>query len=144
MKHVVITGSTRGIGYGLAQEFLQAGCKVIINGRSQKSVEHALNSLRVKDASFVDGFAATTDQRENMESLWNFAEQKLGKLIFGLIMPGSIRRESIFGKWMYRSTNKSFARICWESFMAVTLLSNICWNKDMAKFLTWRGLAAME
>ncbi|MDR7239204.1 NAD(P)-dependent dehydrogenase (short-subunit alcohol dehydrogenase family) [Neobacillus drentensis] len=33
MKHVVISGSTRGIGYGLAWEFLWAGCRVMISGQ---------------------------------------------------------------------------------------------------------------
>ena len=34
MKTVVITGSTRGIGFGLADEFLKRDCQVVINGRS--------------------------------------------------------------------------------------------------------------
>jgi NAD(P)-dependent dehydrogenase (short-subunit alcohol dehydrogenase family) len=36
MKAVVITGSTKGIGLGLAAEFLKAGCKVLISGRNEK------------------------------------------------------------------------------------------------------------
>lgn len=28
MKNVVITGSTRGIGFNMAMEFLRAGCNV--------------------------------------------------------------------------------------------------------------------
>ncbi|MCZ7669085.1 MAG: SDR family oxidoreductase [Chloroflexi bacterium] len=35
MKSIVITGSTRGIGYGLANEFLKRGCQVTVNGRSR-------------------------------------------------------------------------------------------------------------
>ena len=36
MKTVVITGSTRGIGFGLAAEFLKHDCNVAVNGRSSK------------------------------------------------------------------------------------------------------------
>lgn len=37
-KTVVVTGSTRGIGLGLAKEFLKRGCNVVICGRSQVGV----------------------------------------------------------------------------------------------------------
>lgn len=80
MKHIVITGGTRGIGFGLAKEFLRAGCRVTINGRSQDSVEHALNYLRVISSDNVVGFAATTDSREELEMLWNHAEKQFGKI----------------------------------------------------------------
>jgi NAD(P)-dependent dehydrogenase (short-subunit alcohol dehydrogenase family) len=33
MKSVAITGSTRGIGYALADSFLERGCSVTISGR---------------------------------------------------------------------------------------------------------------
>ncbi|MGD9202717.1 MAG: SDR family NAD(P)-dependent oxidoreductase, partial [Chitinispirillia bacterium] len=33
-KVVLITGSTRGIGFSLAKGFLEAGARTILNGRS--------------------------------------------------------------------------------------------------------------
>ena len=42
---VVITGSTRGIGYGLAWAFLARDCRVVINGRSQAAVTRAVTAL---------------------------------------------------------------------------------------------------
>ncbi len=32
-KNVLITGSTRGIGWGLAQAFAKEGCNIVLNGR---------------------------------------------------------------------------------------------------------------
>ena len=45
MKTVVITGSTRGIGHGLAVEFLKRGCAVVISGRSKGVVEKEAQQL---------------------------------------------------------------------------------------------------
>ena len=45
-KIIVITGSTRGIGLGLAREFLVRGHAVIINGRSDEKVAKILNELK--------------------------------------------------------------------------------------------------
>ena len=38
-RRIVITGSTRGIGNGLAREFLKRRCRVAISGRSADQVE---------------------------------------------------------------------------------------------------------
>jgi NAD(P)-dependent dehydrogenase (short-subunit alcohol dehydrogenase family) len=44
-KRILITGSSRGIGLAAARAFLDAGARVAINGRSQASVEAAIDSL---------------------------------------------------------------------------------------------------
>lgn len=51
MKIVVITGSTRGIGYGLADSFLDLGCAVAISGRTQEAVDKAVAELSTKHAA---------------------------------------------------------------------------------------------
>lgn len=42
----VVTGSTAGIGYAIAEELARAGATVVVNGRSQARVDAALASLR--------------------------------------------------------------------------------------------------
>ena len=79
MKHIVITGSTRGIGYGLAQEFLQLGCKVTINGRSHESVNRALNSLKENFSDNVQGFPAAVENRDELETLWESGRKTVWK-----------------------------------------------------------------
>jgi len=46
MKSVVITGSTKGIGRGLAQEFLKRGDKVVISGRSLDLLQQEVKKIK--------------------------------------------------------------------------------------------------
>ena len=41
-KLALISGSTKGIGFAIAAGLAREGAKVIINGRSEKSVNEAL------------------------------------------------------------------------------------------------------
>jgi NAD(P)-dependent dehydrogenase (short-subunit alcohol dehydrogenase family) len=58
-KHAVVTGSTAGIGFAIAQGLAAAGATVIINGRSQQTVDAARKRLveRVPRAN-IEGIAA--------------------------------------------------------------------------------------
>ena len=47
-KKVLVTGSTKGIGFATAESFLKEGAEVWINGRSQASVDEALKALKGK------------------------------------------------------------------------------------------------
>ena len=78
MKSIVITGSTRGIGFGLADAFLAKGCRVVVNGRSQESVDQACAQLAEKHASDrLHGFAAVVSDHSQVKALWQFAVEKL-------------------------------------------------------------------
>ena len=44
-KRVLVTGGSRGIGFGVAKAFLDAGACVAINGRTMQSVSAAIGRL---------------------------------------------------------------------------------------------------
>lgn len=55
----VVTGSTAGIGYAIAEELARAGAAVVVNGRSQARVDAALAALRAAvPGAQVSGVAA--------------------------------------------------------------------------------------
>ena len=45
-KIIVITGSTRGFGYAIAEVLLKRGATVIVTGRNEEALSRAINSLR--------------------------------------------------------------------------------------------------
>jgi NAD(P)-dependent dehydrogenase (short-subunit alcohol dehydrogenase family) len=59
-KLALVSGSTAGIGYAIAESLAREGCRVIINGRTQKRVNVALAKLRGALGEEADamGFAA--------------------------------------------------------------------------------------
>jgi NAD(P)-dependent dehydrogenase (short-subunit alcohol dehydrogenase family) len=44
-KHAVVTGSTSGIGFAIARGLAEAGAAVVLNGRTEKSVDAAIKRL---------------------------------------------------------------------------------------------------
>lgn len=69
-KVAVITGGTRGIGYAIAQKFLENHATVIILGSRKETVEKAIESLKRENQSGeVDGYAPLLyDEKEMMET----------------------------------------------------------------------------
>ena len=56
-KTALITGSTGGIGYGIAKVLLAEGAEVIVNGRTQQSVDKAAAALKQATGKAPLGFA---------------------------------------------------------------------------------------
>ena len=79
--HVVITGSTRGIGLGLAREFLKAGHDVLISGRSSAAVEKALALLRAEfPGRKIVGKVCEVADYAQVQGLWDAAVAGLGSV----------------------------------------------------------------
>ncbi|CAA0079955.1 3-oxoacyl-[acyl-carrier-protein] reductase FabG [Halioglobus japonicus] len=78
MKTVVITGSTRGIGRGLAENFLARGCKVVISGRNQSAVDAVLGELNAGD--MAAGFACEISDPAQVQGLWDSAVQRFSRV----------------------------------------------------------------
>ncbi len=49
-KLALVSGSTKGIGFAIAQGLAREGARVIVNGRGQASVDEALGRIRSTQA----------------------------------------------------------------------------------------------
>lgn len=81
MKTIIITGSTKGIGFGLADNFLRLGHQVVISGRSRESVDLALQKLGGShDPERVDGIPCDMRDDSQVKGLWNFGKERFGEI----------------------------------------------------------------
>lgn len=79
MKTVVITGGTRGIGYGMAWEFLKRDCQVVICGRSSDSTQAAVQTLAEQFGSdYVLGQPCDVSDYSQVQVLWDAAIARFG------------------------------------------------------------------
>ncbi len=78
---VVITGGTRGIGLGLADQLLARGASVAFCGRTQVAVDHAVVTLSEGDrGDRVLGVVADVTRREDLQALWDAAAARFGRV----------------------------------------------------------------
>lgn len=69
-KTALVTGSTGGIGYGIALGLLREGTTVYVNGRSRESVNTAITKLkREVPGALVEGFVADFAKVEEVNQL---------------------------------------------------------------------------
>ena len=81
MKSIVITGSTRGIGYGLAESFLARNCVVMVSGRNSEGVDNAIEEFRSRyPQDRVFGHPCDVRDPEALNALWNEAMSRFGKI----------------------------------------------------------------
>jgi NAD(P)-dependent dehydrogenase (short-subunit alcohol dehydrogenase family) len=81
MKTVVITGSTSGIGYGLADSFLSMGCSVVVSGRSSDKLDIACRNLIDKyGEERISSVLCDVTDHSQVQALWDAAAKQLGRI----------------------------------------------------------------
>lgn len=81
MKTIIITGSTRGIGFGLAENFLRLGHQVVISGRSEESVDRAVAKLAEEyPQDRIGGFSCDMRDYQRVVELWQYGRDTFGQI----------------------------------------------------------------
>jgi NAD(P)-dependent dehydrogenase (short-subunit alcohol dehydrogenase family) len=81
MKSVVVTGSTRGIGFSLARSFLDLGCAVTVSGRTAEAVDKAVAQLSLAhEADRICSHPCDVTDFDQVQALWDAAKDCFGKI----------------------------------------------------------------
>ncbi len=79
-KAIIITGSTRGIGYSLAKAFVERGYEVTISSRTWNAVDDAIKKLGENYRNQSYGFPCDVTDYSQVEQLWENAKTHFGKV----------------------------------------------------------------
>ena len=77
-KVTVITGSTRGFGYAIAEEMLQSGADVVITGRKDDALQQAIKSLSIHGQ--VTGWLCDVRDEKQVYALARNIFEKYGRI----------------------------------------------------------------
>lgn len=80
MRTAVITGSTRGIGRGLARELAAAGVNVVVSGRDPDHVAATVSQLGASTPERVHGVACDVTDAAQVQTLWDGAVARFGRV----------------------------------------------------------------
>jgi len=125
-RHALVTGSSAGIGYAIAKGLAAEGASVTLNGRSQATVEAALERLR-KDApgARVDGVAADCASAAGAEQV--FARVADCDILVNNL--GIYERKAFF----------DIADPDWQRLFEVNVMSGIRFARRYAPAMSGRG-----
>jgi NAD(P)-dependent dehydrogenase (short-subunit alcohol dehydrogenase family) len=90
MKTIVITGSTRGLGYGLADAFLALECQVVVSGRTEDAVYSAVGNLAERHKKErIHGQPCDVGEFSQVQALWEAAQERFGRVDIWINNAGS-------------------------------------------------------
>ena len=78
MSSVVITGSTKGVGRGLANEFAKLGHDVVITSRRQADIAGVTEEMNNKYEGRIIGQVCDISDKNQVEALWDLAKSEFG------------------------------------------------------------------
>ena len=96
-KIIVITGSTRGFGLATAEACLAAGATVVISGRSEASLQRAIESLAAGEQ--VTGWTCDVREEKQVYALARQTVEKFGRIDI----------------WINNAVIRQAAAYCWTS-----------------------------
>lgn len=106
----IITGSTQGIGSGIAQALGERGVKVVVTSRTPEDVERAVEELDGQGAT-ATGIVSDVSDENSVQRLVEHAETVFGRIDI-LVNNAGINRDAMFEKMTVEQ---------WEAVLDVNL-----------------------
>lgn len=94
--NIVITGSTKGIGFGMAESFVKKGHRVAVSSRRSDAVDAAVGQLNALGPGAAAGLAADVTRYEDLAALWQHAVDQFGSVDIWINNAGITNRKIKF------------------------------------------------
>lgn len=121
-KVALITGASKGIGYGIAEIFAAAGAKVVISSRKQDALDEMAAQLQSKGYE-VTGIACNVG---NMEELPGLVEKTVAQYGTIDILVNNAASNPVFGP-VHETTLEAFDKIMNVNVKAAFELCRLCY-----------------
>ena len=128
-RTALITGGTSGIGYGIAEAFLNAGANVIITGRDQERVSKSVRELGHKGR--VYGIVMDNTDIAHLESKFRDCENLIGDQEISIL----VNNAGILGGEFKESTLKQY-----DDIMNTNLRGSFFLSQIVANYMKGRGI----
>jgi gluconate 5-dehydrogenase len=126
----LLSGSTRGLGFALADSLLEAGCTVVVNGRGAESAAAAARALRSRHPSAAVHRAAFDVSDEDAVRAGVAAAEETAGPIHILVNNAGLQ---------HRAPLLEFPVSAWQDLMAVNLTGPFLLGKEVAARMAARG-----
>jgi dehydrogenase/reductase SDR family member 4 len=120
-KVALITGASKGIGFGIAEIFAAAGAKVVISSRKQEALDEMASLLNSKGYE-VTGIACNVGNMEDLPLLVEKAVEKYGTID---ILVNNAATNPVFGP-VHETSLEAFDKIMNVNVKASFELSRLC------------------
>ena len=130
-KHAIITGSTAGIGYAIAEGLANAGAEIVVTGRTQQRVDDAIAALKKRlPEARVTGVAADLGTAEGCQALID--QQPETDIL--------INNVGIFGPQDFFDVDDA----TWQQFFDVNIMSTVRLSRHYAKGMRERDWGRIQ
>lgn len=127
-KKAIVTGGTRGLGYGMAEGFMEAGCEVVIVGSSDKG--HQVSEEFCGRGFACHGVKADLSRREEVYACFEECRKLLGGEVDILLTAHGIQR---------RHSAEEFPMEEWDEVINVNLNSIFILCQEAGKVMLKKG-----
>ncbi len=79
-KVAIVTGGTKGIGYGIAATFAMYGCDTVITSRHQNDCDRCANDIQTLYGTKCLGIAADSSKKEDIDNVVTKTVEAFGKI----------------------------------------------------------------
>ena len=127
-KRALVTGSSRGLGYAMAQALAEAGASIILNARDSVALGAAAQDLAAKGAT-VTAVAFDVTSRDSINDAITYIEDEIGPIDILVNNAGM----------QFRSSLEAFPPEKFDQVISTNLTSVFNVSQPVARYMIARG-----